>query len=94
MLDARVDQLGDPREVGGVVGPCPLAAHQRIVLGRVDEAVHAALADEPDHVESLLVRPGTAVEPLDDPALREGGRAGLADAVLPPVIRAAPAAAR
>ena len=46
----------------------PLPAEERVVLRGVDERVHATGRDEFDEVQPLGVRPGPAVEALDDTA--------------------------
>ena len=57
-LRARSDELGEIGERFGAVRLGPVAAEEGIVLGGVREAVHAARADEADHLQPVCVRPG------------------------------------
>ncbi len=62
-------QLGEPRRR---VGVAPLRAQIRVVLGRVRVDVHLVRGVEVELLQAGLVRPGGAVEALDDPAQRSG----------------------
>src|SRR6185436_17068435 len=70
-IGAGPDKLREPPEGLVRIRLAPATAHERIVLGAVDERVHAAGTDEADALEALLMGPRVAVEAFDDATDRE-----------------------
>lgn len=72
MLGTVFDQLRELAKARLVVGIAPAVPMQRIILRRVDVAVHPPRAHALDHPQPIRRAPRRSVEALDHAAMGEG----------------------